>query len=268
MKKEKSIGKIKVIACWVIISGYLLVVLGLISDKSERFICENQFVNILDSNEFRFINKNDVQSVLSENNIVVLGQPMGVINTKKMEEILISKALIKEAEVYRSGKNSIVIDVIQREPILRIIDEYNRSFYMDAEGYVLPVSSKYSAYVMVANGNFSKPEDFQQVGIDYHKEEYKKDMKILRDLYKMTLFIHKNPLWNAQFEQIYVNHKGEFELIPRVGSHIIFFGDIYNMEAKFRKLYGLYFAGFNNMGWNNYEKINLKYNNQVICTKR
>ncbi|MCK4747011.1 MAG: hypothetical protein KAT15_08250, partial [Bacteroidales bacterium] len=92
--------------------------------------------------------------------------------------------------------------------------------------------------------------------------------KIMEDLLKMAGYIQSDPFWNSQIVQVYVNRKGEFELVPRVGSQIILFGDADKMESKFFKLRTLYREGFSRTGWNQYEVINLKYNNQVICTKR
>ena len=65
-----------------------------------------------------------------------------------------------------------------------------------------------------------------------------------------------------------MNGNGEFELIPRVGAQVIEFGKAVDMEEKFEKLWILYNEGFHNTGWNQYERINLKYKNQAVCTKR
>jgi len=65
-----------------------------------------------------------------------------------------------------------------------------------------------------------------------------------------------------------VNEANEFELIPRVGAHLILFGSIDNYERKFRNLKIFYEQGLNNIGWNKYEKINLKFDNQIVCTKK
>jgi cell division protein FtsQ len=81
-------------------------------------------------------------------------------------------------------------------------------------------------------------------------------------------FISNDDLWNAQFVQLYLNRENEYELIPRVGAHIILLGDMENFSYKLRKLKALYLKGLNKKGWNNYEQINLKYSNQVVCTKR
>ena len=60
----------------------------------------------------------------------------------------------------------------------------------------------------------------------------------------------------------------EIELVPRVGNHTILLGDITNYQEKLRKLYLFYEKGVNQVGWNDYKEINLKFRNQIVCVKR
>jgi len=69
-------------------------------------------------------------------------------------------------------------------------------------------------------------------------------------------------------EQLYINKKSEFELIPKIGNHTILFGDIKEMKDKFEKLIAFYKQGISKSGWNKYKTINLKFKNQVVCTKK
>ena len=84
----------------------------------------------------------------------------------------------------------------------------------------------------------------------------------------MARFINDHPFWKSQIEQVYVNNKGEYELIPRVGGHLIKLGSHSGYQKKLRNLKAFYLKGLNNVGWNQYLEINLKYDNQIICTKR
>jgi cell division protein FtsQ len=84
----------------------------------------------------------------------------------------------------------------------------------------------------------------------------------------MAKFIHNHPFWESQVEQIYLNKKGEYEIVPRVGAHLIKLGTYENYREKFRNLKAFYKKGLNNVGWNQYLIINLKYDNQIICKKR
>ena len=79
---------------------------------------------------------------------------------------------------------------------------------------------------------------------------------------------NNNPFWDAQIEQIYVTENNEIELIPRIGDNLILLGKIDNFEQKLENLQCLYEQALSKVGWNKYDTINLKYNNQVICSKR
>ena len=68
--------------------------------------------------------------------------------------------------------------------------------------------------------------------------------------------------------QIYVDEKNNVELIPRVGNHNIILGDASDLENKLEKLMIFYKKGLSKTGWNEYSTINLKYKNQIVCTKR
>ena len=83
----------------------------------------------------------------------------------------------------------------------------------------------------------------------------------------LARYINKDDFWSAQIEQLYVNENGDIELIPRVGNQKIIFGDATQMKEKFNKLFILYTKGFDKTGWNNYSAINLKFNDQVVCTR-
>ena len=65
-----------------------------------------------------------------------------------------------------------------------------------------------------------------------------------------------------------MNEDEEMELVPRVGNHTILFGDEKEMDEKFSKLFLFYKEGLSKQGWNKYNVINLKYKDQVVCTKK
>jgi cell division protein FtsQ len=83
----------------------------------------------------------------------------------------------------------------------------------------------------------------------------------------MASYITRDKFLKAQIEQVFVEPNGEFELIPRVGNHIIIFGGPDNMEDKFDRLFVFYRNGLSRIGWTRYNVINIKYRNQVVCSK-
>ena len=71
-----------------------------------------------------------------------------------------------------------------------------------------------------------------------------------------------------RIEQIYVHPDKEVELIPRVGNHRILLGTFDHFEEKLANLRLFYEQAIPKMGWEKYSIINLKYRNQIVCTKR
>jgi cell division protein FtsQ len=161
------------------------------------------------------------------------------------------------------------VEIRQKTPFVRVFNRYGQGYYLDRLGNVIPVSGSFSPFVMVASGFIAEPFT---IGKTLNIFEVKHDslprsLHTIYDVYKLAEFITADEFWNAQIEQIYVNNHYEFELIPRVGSHIIEMGKVENLDEKFENLKILYLRGFNNLGWNQYNKISLKYKNQVVCTK-
>ena len=71
----------------------------------------------------------------------------------------------------------------------------------------------------------------------------------------------------ALIEQIYVEKNGEFQLIPKFNDQVIIFGTTENIKDKFARLLIFYKQGLSITGWNRYNMINIKYKNQVVCSK-
>ncbi|MCC6689974.1 MAG: hypothetical protein IT235_00435, partial [Bacteroidia bacterium] len=92
---------------------------------------------------------------------------------------------------------------------------------------------------------------------------------LVDDLFELAKYITADEFWKAQIEQVYVNADNELELIPRVGNQRIILGDITEMDQKFKKLLIFYRQGLNPTGWwNKYSVINLKFKNQIVCTRK
>lgn len=105
-------------------------------------------------------------------------------------------------------------------------------------------------------------------------EKQKKLRKNCEDFLKLLNFVvlvEKDDFWRSEIVQIVVA-KGpggapEIELVPRTGSHTVIFGGPDGAEEKLAKLLTFYRRGLRNIGWEAYRTINVKYKEQVVCTK-
>jgi cell division protein FtsQ len=89
----------------------------------------------------------------------------------------------------------------------------------------------------------------------------------MQKLYLMGNYIKEDEFLQAFVEEIYVNQYGEFEILPKTTGHIVIFGGIEDMEGKFENLMAFYKEALKEKGWKKYKIVNVKYKNQVICTK-
>ncbi len=260
---------LKNIALWSLIVLYLAIVSGTISDKRQKLLCNNLNINIIDSANSGFLYKDDIKDLVLDK-IDILGKPLKEINLKLLEEELLRNRVIKSAESYVTEDGILHIQVSQREPIIRFITSKNRSFYVDCKGNIFPLSQRFRPHILVANGYIRVPFNLDKTKNIFVKDpnNLSKSRRTLYDLFILAIYINKEEFWRSQIVQVYVNKKYEFELIPRVGAHIILFGGIDNYMTKLENLKTLYVEGFNKIGWNEYELINLKYKDQIICTKR
>lgn len=261
--------KFQLILMWIGFIAYLIFVLGFVSGRYDEKVCERINVSIIDSLSNRFITSDDILEILLENKSGILGYPLSTINTLELGNLLEKESFIKKANVYKTIDGTLNVDITQRKPIVRIINRQGNSYYLDKDGVILPASEKFTSRVLIANGFISEPFVVESTRSVFDADVNTGDRDaVIYGLFEIASFISDSRLWSAQIAQIYVNSKYELEMIPRVGAHVIYLGNVSDYETKFRKLEALYLYGLNNSGWNNYEIINLKYDNQVVCTKR
>lgn len=263
----KNINKILRILLWIVLIGGTIVLTGSINYSHKEEMCKEVVINIEDAQLYSFVDEAEIINILNNNFNTPISNKIGKINTHEIEKYLNELDFIENAEVYISIDGKLIISLLQRIPILRVFASKG-SFYIDDKGKVMPVSKKFTAHVPVASGeiylNYSELLELTNREISDSSDV----PKLYSDLFKLSQFIHSNRFWAAQIEQLYVDKESEFELIPRVGNHTIVLGEVYDLETKFNKLMLFYEKGLSKTGWNEYKKINLKFKDQVVCTKR
>ena len=254
---------------WAVIIGYFFLAMGFVSDRRRSQVCTGVNIVVSDSTRSRFVTSTDISQIADSRSQKLAGNLFDSINSGKVEQRLNEYAPVHRAQVYKTIDGTVHAAVEQRAPVLRVINRYGESFYIDKHGEMLKHSNRYCARVLVANGfiNMRIPAKGGLNVLDENNASPDK-RNIPRELFDLANYINNSKFWKAQVQQIYVNEDGDFELIPLVGSHVIIFGAFDRVDDKFSKLESLYRNGLNVKGWNTYDEINLKYNGQIICTKR
>jgi len=216
---------------------------------SKNRVCEGFDVVVADSTQYQFVLTQDIVNLVKRHDLDPVGRTFGEINTLAIRDTILTNKLVESAEVFITSNGSVVASVNQRKPVLRVISNVKGNFYVDHERRIMPVSGNFTVYVPVATG-----------AID---EEF-----ALNQLYDFALFLCSHPDWDVWIEQIVVQKNREVELIPRAGDFRIVMGSLDNYQAKLAKFARFVEKGLNVVGWNRYSIVNLKYDNQVVCTKK
>lgn len=232
-----------------LLAGYLIFAAFYFQDKSKDGECVDFEVVVNNNENGQFINPIEISKLITDKGLNPKGKQISEINTNKIEELIKTNQLIKKVEVFVTNNNSIRAVIYERKPILRVINSSGKNYYVDDEGSIMPLSQHSTAYLPIATGAI--------------KEELARG-----ELYKFALFLYDNDFWNAQIEQIEVGANQEITLIPRVGDQRIILGKLTGYEEKLDRLMAFYLKGQNENGWNKYSVLNLKYDKQVVGTKR
>lgn len=254
---------------WILLVAGAGVLVGFVEVAHYSRPCKKVEIRISYGAADVLITKRDVDSILLKTAGMLKGKPLGFINTGAIEAAINKQAYVAKVAVYENNEGALFVEIRQREPLLRIINRKYESFYLDESGALLPVNPNFSARVLVANGNINdsymkKPN--YRVNILALSDSVFYD-SLLTNLYKLTMYITHDKFLKSQIAQIYVNEFNEFELIPIVGNHVILLGKAEDLDDKFRRLFAFYRYGLNKIGWNKYNVINIKYKNQVVCSK-
>lgn len=229
-------------------------------DESEK-TCRVVTINIADKNTNGFLDVKEIKKILQKQERWPYLQRMDDINPRDIEEMLMSSPFINTAECYKSKDSLVHIEVTQRLPVIRIKEDNGGDYYLDVNGGVVPNAS-YNSDLIIATGKFSKKF-------------------AMTSLAMLAQIITDNKFWNAQIEQINVLSNEGIELIPRVGEHIVYIGQLPHSSNKeeqkalledyvnnrLQRLDMFYRYGLKKIGWNKYGYINLEFENQIICKK-
>ena len=233
----------------IVYVGYAMLFL---SAPDENARCTDVELIVKQDAETQFLDVEDIENLLKDARVYPKGMLMKDVNTKKIEEAVRKNDFVSKVECYKSANDKLCVKVELRTPIMYVVPDGQDGYFIDVQGKIIP-NKNYVENLIIASGNID--------------ERYASTR-----LAEFGQFLSTNEFWNNQIQQIYVqkNKKGEHivELIPRVGDHIVSLGTIDDYERKLRKLKTFYEKAMSTVGWNKYAKVDLKYGDQIICTKK
>ena len=260
--------KIIIILAWVLLIASVIFAVFYTGILNRNKLCKSIEITIDYNNADPFFSREDIQDYIYKNDTLV-GKKLSEINIGMIENLILSNPYVYNAEVFKTMDGVLKINVIQRKAIVRVYNSKNQQYYLDDKGVKMPLNYNYPARVLIANGNI----DSSYVAFNPSNRQLRNDTinlqkdSLMYNLFKLASYINNDEFLKAMVEQIYINNEHEFEIVPKIGNQIVLFGDASNLKEKTEKLFAFYKDVISQVRWDKYRLINLKFKNQVVCTK-
>jgi len=241
LKKTVKYLMIAIAACYAL---FAFVFVPSIKDSQT---CKGVLVNITD-NGIEAINRENIMDFLKGENLDPSGLEMKDFECRGMEKFISNISLVKKCQVYKSTRGYVNIDIECRTPALIVQDKENGNYSIDNEGNRIFGIQK-AMRLPIVTGHIT--DETAQAGLK-----------------EIAGAIQGNKFWEAQIEQVHFKENGNVIMVPRVGDHIIELGKAEKVDEKLEKLYLFYKKGMNTVGWNKYSRLNIEFNDKVICTRK
>ncbi|WP_298346754.1 cell division protein FtsQ/DivIB [uncultured Algibacter sp.] len=206
-----------------------------LSQPQVKFIGENNL----------FITNETVSKLLIQNYDGFKNVPKETLDLNELENALKSNPMIKTAEVYVAVNGTLNADIEQKTPIARV--STNASYYIDDDGSFMPLSKSYSARVPLVTGFVEKNN--------------------LKSVYKIARKIKTDDFLEKHVFEIHQDINKSLYLRLRKCGFLVQLGDDKFLDKKINNLKAFYKKNQKDKTLNNYSKVNLQFENQVICTK-
>ena len=91
----------------------------------------------------------------------------------------------------------------------------------------------------------------------------------MRGLLKLLSVVQHDSFWSSEVVQIILSGGGtepmQISFVPRSGRFVVDMGFAERIDHKFNTLWHFYHKGLDNVGWDKYRQVSLRYEGQVVC---
>jgi cell division protein FtsQ len=248
----------------ILIAGTIFL-LAFTDSKHQLSTYRNFTIDVLNPSEQAMITADEIKALVIDDFGEVKGAPVTRIDLHRLEKTVLDNPYVSSCEVFQTIGGDLVLKAVVRSPLVRIINQDDKQFYLDYNGFAMPISPAHPSHVPIANGLIK--DHF--VSLDKREMPLSAfpDSSLLHQVYPVAYYIARDEFLKSFIDQIYINEKNEIELVPKIGSQTIIFGNEVDALEKLENLKTFYLKIMSKMDWTVYKSINLKYKNQVVCTK-
>lgn len=193
-----------------------------------------------------YVNQETVNKLLIENNSNAKSIGKDKLDLNRLEKRLNSHEMIEKSDVFVSIAGVLKAVVKQKTPIARVFDG-DHSFYIDYKGNMMPLSANFTARVPLVLGEINK-----------------KNSAKLAELFRI---IHNDEFLKKNIIGVQIMPNGSLKMLNRNYNYQIDFGGTVRMNAKLNNYKVFFQKAVLDSSLNKYKSIDLRFAQQVVCTK-
>ena len=229
----------------VLMFGLVIVLFSFTSNRNEnRKLTKTKVVFVGENGSF--LKQETVNKLLIENNADASAIRKDKLDLNKLEKAVSSNQMVEESEVFVTIDGVLKAVVKQKTPIVRVFDG-KRSFYIDYKGNTMPLSANFTARVPLVLGVIRK-----------------QNSEALAELFRK---IYDDEFLKKNIIAIQIMPNGSLKMLNRNFDYQIDFGGAKNVDAKFQNYKAFFQKAVVDSSLYKYKKIDLRFTQQVICTK-
>lgn len=257
------------ILSWTAFTLVVLILLVFVDNSYSAIPCATPSIQISKEGGHHFITDESILEQLSAIGYSFDSQVYEDIEVGRIENVISKTPGVKAVDAYKLNNGQLSLEINQSRPIARIITNSGLvSFYLDEDGNTMPLSKTYIARVPVFSGEIYYDNNAVINANEIIANDSLRELHTIDDIYEVAKAIDENELIKLQTLQVFVNRKTEFEITPRVGRNRLMLGNSENIENKLSRLERFYTTVIKPKELNNFDTISVKYNNQIVCSKR
>ena len=208
---------------------------------------------IIINSENKFLDRYKIESLITEK----MDRDSIIKNADIIEKNILANPFVKEIKLYQNLSNKLIVDLVQYQPIARLVSENKKDFYIDLHGNIFPTSTKFSERVLLIHTDDNINYNLKNINsTNYGKK-----------IFTMINYIINDTFLSKIISEIDINYDKNIIIYPQVSKQKIIFGYPEQIDVKFDKLMLFYKKILPAKGWNTYKTVNLKFKNQIICDK-
>jgi len=193
-----------------------------------------------------FVTHETVSKLLIQNQQSVSNKPKEIIDLNDLETALNANVMIKQAQVFINVDGTLTAEIEQKKPIARV--STNASYYIDDEGSFMPLSTNYSSRVPLVTGFVTKNE--------------------LYNVFSVAKKVESDEFLKKHVTEIHQNENKSIDLKFRLNDFKIQLGSLDQLDKKINNLKAFYQKAMRDGTLNSYSVVNLRFDKQVIGTKK